>query len=109
VRIASGSGPSGGSGVWGSSAARADTATIARQPDRWAGNSIVQADARPIAYQAMGAPPIIATNVPGGMYVATSMAPGGALMMAPALGTQGRPTDQRFDAYKAMGANLRRY
>ncbi|XP_052771055.1 scaffold attachment factor B1-like isoform X2 [Mya arenaria] len=103
-------GPVGGSAsTWGAAAQRTDAATLARQPDRWAGSSIVQAETRPIAYQAMGAPPIIATNVPTGMYVATSMAPGGALMMAPTLQGQGRATDQRFDAYKAMGANLRRY
>lgn len=81
--------------------------TQVRQPDRWAGSSIVQPEARPIAYQTVGAPPIIA-NVPTGMYVTTSMAPGAIMMAAPTLQGQARQADQRFDAYKAL-PNLRRY
>ena len=111
-----GSAPTGGSvgqGSWGTGtdsrlSQRADSSSVSRQPERWAGNSIVQPEARPIAYQAVGAPPGILANVPTGMYVTTSMAPGGALMMAaPTL--QARQTDTRFDAYKSLGANLRRY
>lgn len=79
-----------------------------RQPDRWAGNSIVQPEARPIAYQTVGAPPGIIANVPTGMYVTTSMAPQALMMAAPALQGQARQQDQRFDAYKTLG-NIRRY
>lgn len=112
VCLLSGSGPQGGGsgGNWGSNTQRSDSTAVNRQPDRWAGNSIVQPEARPIAYQAVGAPPGIIANVPTGMYVTTSMAPGGALMMAaPALQGQARQQDQRFDAYKTLGANIRRY
>ena len=108
-----GSGPQSGSNQqsWGSGADRRQegSGSASRQGDRWAGGgSMVQPDARPIAYQAMGAPPIVA-NVPTGMFVATtSMAPG-TIMMAPTnLQGQNRQQDQRFDAYKSLG-NIRRY
>lgn len=68
---------------------------------------MVQQDARPIAYQAVGAPPgIMAT--PTGMFVTTSMAPGAIMMATPNLQNQNRQQDQRFDAYKSLG-NIRRY
>lgn len=107
----SGSGAQGGAGGgnWGSGSQRSDGATVSRQPDRWAGNTIVQPEARPIAYQTVGAPPGIIANVPTGMYVTTSMAPGALMMAAPALQGQTRQQDQRFDAYKTLGANIRRY
>ncbi|KAL3875940.1 hypothetical protein ACJMK2_033842 [Sinanodonta woodiana] len=106
---------------WGSGAeqrkvetwnSRVDSASVNRGNDRWAGgNSIVQSDNRPIAYQtAVAAPPGIIANVPAGMYVTTSMAPAGAIMMAGGGALQGgRQQEQRFDAYKNLPANLRRY
>lgn len=111
--VGKGSGPQSGSNQqsWGSGGDRRQegSGSASRQGDRWAGGgSMVQPDARPIAYQAMGAPPIVA-NVPTGMFVATtSMAPG-TIMMAPTnLQGQNRQQDQRFDAYKSLG-NIRRY
>lgn len=107
-----GSGPQSGGNQqsWGSGTDRRQegSGSSGRQGDRWAGSgSMVQQDARPIAYQAVGAPPIMA---PTGMFVATtSMAPGGAIMMAtPSLQGQNRQQDQRFDAYKSLGS-MRRY
>ena len=108
----SGSGPQGGNQQsWGSGADRRQDGSnsAGRQPDRWASNSIVPQDARPIAYQAVGAPPGIIANVPTGMYVTTSMAPGAIMMATPNLQGQNRQQDQRFDAYKSLGGNVRRY
>lgn len=102
-------GGGGNQGNWGSGSQRTDNTTVNRQPDRWAGNSIVQQEARPIAYQTVGAPPGILANVPTGMYVTTSMAPGALMMAAPTLQGQNRQQDQRFDAYKTLGPNIRRY
>ncbi|KAK3598845.1 hypothetical protein CHS0354_008587 [Potamilus streckersoni] len=106
---------------WGSGAeqrkvenwnSRVESTSVNRGNDRWAGgNSIVQSDNRPITYQtAVAAPPGIIANVPAGMYVTTSMAPAGAIMMAGGGALQGgRQQEQRFDAYKSLPANIRRY
>ena len=106
-----GSGPQSGGNQqsWGSGADRRQEGSAGRQGDRWAGSggNIVQQDARPIAYQAMGAPPIVA-NVPTGMFVATSSMAPGTIMMAPTNLQGQRTQDQRFDAYKSLG-NIRRY
>ena len=79
------------------------------QTDRWSGsNMALQQDTHQPAFATQIPGGIITAGVPGNMVLTSAQMPAGIVMANTALAARGQP-EPRFDAYKSMQTQFRRY